>query len=399
MFKVAFVAAFSSASVHRKLRGALNYADAHSKAVIRDFRLPIDFNNCPGLAGIIGQLWDWHPDGILSCLDQEQVQRVLASVPRPCPLVNMLAAQLRPGMAVVGGSARRYFEVAVQHLRQQGLRSLALLLLEDIGASQFVIKSFNEVARPADPSQAILFHYTSNALLTDPEAPVEPVPKKIAAWLRRLPKPVGILCPNLGGGNYLIRICHALGLRVPEDVAVICTDDVDWCLASKPTLTSVVPAHEIIGFEAMKLLDQMMNGLPAPDKAVLVEAADLHVRESTGLKRAEICDIAAAVSYINQHACHGLTVERLLRETQHVSKITFRKHFQAATGLAPGETIRQRQFEEARRLLATTRLSITLVAEQSGFGSSSDFARAFRAAQGISPSDYRKQASPPPKTG
>jgi LacI family transcriptional regulator len=47
------------------------------------------------------------------------------------------------------------------------------------------------------------------------------------------------------------------------------------------------------------------------------------------------------VNYINQPACHDLSVERVLRKTQRVSKMTFRKHFLAATGQTPGEAIRQ----------------------------------------------------------
>ena len=66
--------------------------------------------------------------------------------------------------------------------------------------------------------------------------------------------------------------------------------------------------------------------------------------------------------------------------------------FKAATGQTPGEAIRRRQFEEARRLLGETELSVTLVAERSGFGSSSDFARRFRAMEGKSPLEFRRQA-------
>jgi LacI family transcriptional regulator len=98
-----------------------------------------------------------------------------------------------------------------------------------------------------------------------------------------------------------------------------------------------------------------------------------------------------------------LSVAEVLQETQRVSKMTFHKHFQAATGQTPGEAIHQRQFAEARRLLAETQLSITLVAENCGFGSSSDFARRFRAFQGMSPTDYRKEAQSngqrPPREG
>jgi AraC-like DNA-binding protein len=137
----------------------------------------------------------------------------------------------------------------------------------------------------------------------------------------------------------------------------------------------------------------MMQGNYPAQTMIRVEAVDLHVRQSTGKKIAEVCDIAGAMTFINRHACNGLTVERLLQETQRVSKMTFHKHFVASTGQTPGEAIRQRQFAEARRLLAETKLSITLVAEQSGFGSSSDFARAFRSTEGLTPRAYRENTA------
>jgi AraC family L-rhamnose operon transcriptional activator RhaR/AraC family L-rhamnose operon regulatory protein RhaS len=84
-------------------------------------------------------------------------------------------------------------------------------------------------------------------------------------------------------------------------------------------------------------------------------------------------------------------VAQLIQETQHVSRWTFQKHFQAATGKTAGDVIRDRQFQEARRLLRTTELSITLIAEQCGFSASNEFARAFRAFDGKSPSAYRRK--------
>jgi len=82
----------------------------------------------------------------------------------------------------------------------------------------------------------------------------------------------------------------------------------------------------------------------------------------------------------------------LLESTQQVSSKTFHTHFKAATGQTPGEAILSRQLEEAQRMLAQTELSITLVAERSGFGSSSDFSRRFRLLEGKSPTEYRQEA-------
>ena len=142
----------------------------------------------------------------------------------------------------------------------------------------------------------------------------------------------------------------------------------------------------------MRMLDQMMAGRPGPKDRVRLGAVDLDVRDSTGQQRAQVCDIAAAAAYVNQRACGGLSVAQVLKATQRVSSKTFHTHFKAVTGQTPGEAIRRRQFEEARRLLAETELSVTLVAEKSGFGSSSDFARRFRATEGKSPVEYRLHA-------
>lgn len=394
--KVAFVSAYSSACIHRRMRGALSYADAHPQLVIRDFRLPVDFATDQEPAPVLDRLRDWQPDGLLLALDSNDLQKLLAALPHPGKVVNMMATQPRPDVASVAGSIQRCLEIAVRHLRQQGIRSIAMFLAkENRDVEAKISRIFNQVAQPANPRQASFTETVApSVIVTDNfDAPVHPLPERLAAWLRDLPKPTGVLTLQYGMGGYFLRVCRDLKLRVPEDIAVIGTDDVDLCLASNPTLTSVEPASEVVGFEAMKLLDQMLHGQPAPAEPLRVEATDLHVRQSTGRKLAEICDIAAAVNHINQHACRGLTVGKLLQETQRVSKMTFHKHFLAATGQTPGDAIRHRQLDEARRLLAETKLSITLVAENCGFNSSSDFARAFRAAEGSTPRAYRDRAN------
>lgn len=374
------------------MRGALSYANLNPHLVIRDFKLSADFADPAKAAAELASLNRWQPDGLLTFLDDKEFTSLLngfAHTPPP-PVVSMASITARPGVVILGGSMERVVEVAAQHFRQQGLRSIGLLILDRNPEVQMVLaNAFIRFARPANPELATHAGSVALELLSNLEAPVEPIPQDIVRWLGLLPKPAGLMSVDHGGGNYLVRVCHALGLRVPEDIAVIGVDDVDLCLSSIPTLTSVEASNEMIGFEAMKTLDGMIQGTMPPKQTLAVDAVDLQVRQSTGMVTAELCDIAGAMDYINRHACRGLTVERLLSETQRVSKMTFHKHFVAAIGQTPGEAIRQRQFAEARRLLTQTKLSITLVAEQSGFGSSSDFARAFRAAEGMTPRAFR----------
>lgn len=398
--KIAIVSRAWTAYVYRLMLGSLSYAAAHPNFVMRDFRLFQDLPNDDGPDPALRQLLKWNPDGLISFLETEPLEQLIQSLPQPRPIVNMCAVKPMPGVGVVTARLATMIELGVRHLREQGLRAPTYLVLQAVPQQAYFNGLFNQIARPADLAKAILVEVINPFVLEDPDAPVAPVPAGLANWLRQLPKPAGVFCQDLGGGGYLIRVCRELGLRVPEDVAVVGVDDDDLAIASHPPLTTVLPAAQQIGREAMQLLDEMMNGKAAPAEPLRLESMNLHVRESTGLKRAEICDIAAALEYINQHACQGVSVEQVIRATQHVSKVTFHKHFQAATGQTPGEAIQQRQMEEACRLLANTELSMTTIAEHCGFGDSSGFARSFRACQGMSPSDYRKhghgKAAPAP---
>lgn len=64
--------------------------------------------------------------------------------------------------------------------------------------------------------------------------------------------------------------------------------------------------------------------------------------------------------------------------------------FRRVTGQSIVDFINVRRIEEARRLLETTDLRISQVAEQTGFSTSAHFRRVFREQVGISPVQYRK---------
>jgi AraC-like DNA-binding protein/DNA-binding LacI/PurR family transcriptional regulator len=387
--KIAFVSAIVSAYTHRLLRGALSYAETHAGLMIQEFRVPRGLRPQADGRDPVSKLLAWQPDGLLSFMEDEELDQCLDFLGRPCPVVSMCHIRTRPGVVKVSGSFPAQAKAAVEHFRQQGLRSIAMLRLANLDPKQ--AQDFLNITRSISGVQPIFVEVLDPVRLDDQELSVEPVSQEMATWFRRLPKPSGVFCAEMGGGGYAIRVCQALGLRVPEDIAVIGSDDADVSLASHPTLTSVIPVGEGIGVEAVRVLTQMMSGKPITQGIVLSEAMDLRVRQSTGLQCAHVCDIAAAVDHIAQHACGGLTVEQLHKATQQVSYNTFHAHFKAVTGMTPGQAIQRRQIEEARRLLADTRLAVTTVAEKCGFSSSSDFARRFRAFEGITPSEYRQR--------
>lgn len=390
--RLALVSAGWTAWQQRLLSGALRYADAHPRILIRVFA-PFE-----DIAAEARALAKWRADGAFGLLEDKELSEYLAALSRPIPFVNCCLTRENPNVVTVLGDFSAFARLAVEHLRQLGVRTIAMLALEEGPfVEQRQVQPFLEIAKPANPHGATFVFTAKRKLLWSPDASVGPVPRRLAEWLKSLPKPVGVLCPQLGGGGYLIRCCRELGLRVPEDVAVIGSDDTDLSLASEPTLTSVLLPLETVGFEAVRVLTDWLAGKPPPTPIVRLQCADLRVRESTGLRRAEICDIAGAVNYIEENACRGANVDELIRQTQRVSKVTFHRRFFETVGKTPAQAIRDRQLREVRRLLSGTELPVAMVSDLCGFSSPKLLARVFRSAEKTTLSDYRKQHQPSPR--
>lgn len=81
-----------------------------------------------------------------------------------------------------------------------------------------------------------------------------------------------------------------------------------------------------------------------------------------------------------------------MAEICRMSRRTFLRRFQAATGKSPSQFIAEIQFARSCDLLAASRLSVKEIAFETGFASPSQFSRAFKRIVGVSPAAYQKQA-------
>jgi LacI family transcriptional regulator len=382
--KIAMVAPEWGRWLHRFLAGALQFANIHPHIVIRPFAR---YSNQTSMAR---ELENWGADGILGGLQEEELLQLKSVMDKPVPIVNCFAVATHPGVVSVVSDLNLFLELALEHLRDLELRHFAILATEPSPKiNDLLIQPFLKLTQPHSSALGIA---VDRSQLMDPESNILPVPQQLTEWLLKLPKPTGVICPGLGCGPYLIRCCAALGLKVPEEIAVLGSDDTDLSLSCAPTLTSIVPAIEQIGMESLRILLKMTEGALPPEPRIRLKAFDLVVRESTGRRRPGRCDIAGALDYIERHATKGITVRKLMKETQEVSAPTFHQCFQEATGKSPGQVISERQLAEAKRLLSTTALPISMVSELAGFSSANVMARCFQRTEGITPRSYRKQS-------
>ncbi len=99
--------------------------------------------------------------------------------------------------------------------------------------------------------------------------------------LDRPDRPTAVFCANDALALGFIEAAHALGLRVPDDIAVVGFDDVEAAALSTPPLTTVRVYKEQLGEVALGLLADRVDAKPGADAGY--ERAPSTTRISTEL--------------------------------------------------------------------------------------------------------------------
>lgn len=84
----------------------------------------------------------------------------------------------------------------------------------------------------------------------------------------------------------------------------------------------------------------------------------------------------------------------IIYESLGMSRTSFYRKVKAATGLSPVDLIKSIRLEASAKLLRESRMNISEIAQQVGFSSRSYFARNFKEAYGISPTEYQDAYHP-----
>jgi AraC family transcriptional activator FtrA len=98
--------------------------------------------------------------------------------------------------------------------------------------------------------------------------------------------------------------------------------------------------------------------------------------------------LAAVFGWAQRHLDRDLTISSLAARAR-MSRRTFIRRFEDATGMSPGEWVVQTRVAKARELLEATQIPIEGVATETGFGSADAMRHHFRLRLGTSPAHYR----------
>lgn len=212
---------------------------------------------------------------------------------------------------------------------------------------------------------------------------------RIAKWLEKLPRPVGVFCCNDDRGYDVIESCQIAGLKVPYDIAVLGVDnDSQICETSNPPLSSVFLGVEKAGFESAQCLHKMMSGKKIELDEIVVSPVNIAERHSTDIMAIDDESITAALEYIHSHS-RDLIQAKDVSAAIGVARRTLEEKFRITLGHSVFHEIRRCRVDGICKLLIETDMTITDIALMLGYNDSDHIARFFKKEKNMTPKHFR----------
>jgi LacI family transcriptional regulator len=339
-----------------------------------------------GLKSSIPHLTSWKPDGIImrdSLLNKEllklKIPTILAihdsSYPKHLPVIKTDS----PSIA----------KMASEHLIQKGFKNFAFCGFDNYEWSDERKKHFNRFNGEAG-YQTHVYSSPKGNRIND----WENEQRRIIEWMKTLPKPVGMLTCNDDQGQHVLEVCKRIGLKVPEDVAVIGVDnDPMICEIGDPPLSSIALNVESAGYEAARLLDELINDKNMRGQQITVSPTHIVQRQSSDILAVDDPEVASAVRFIKENARNKIWVNEVVEKTR-VSRRTLEQRFRNTVHKSVYEEIRQVRVEWISRLLIETDLSISDITSMFSFTDMEHISRYFKKEKGIGLREFRKLHQP-----
>jgi len=360
------------------LRGVRRYISSHGPwSVYMELR-SLDSKTPPWLK-------HWKGDGIITRTGSQAMADAIEAA--GVPTVELRATRLKQKHPFVGVDNRVIGEMVTAHLLERGFRRFGIYGIET--EDYFEERCNNFVAAV----QAAGFPCDIYRQPGHRESPLdwERQQQHVTEWVTRLEKPVGVMACTDQLGFWFLDACRRASVAVPEAVAVVaCENDESLSTMSIPPLSSVQFNAEKTGYEAAALLDRMMAGEAPPEDQVLIEPLGIVSRQSSDIIAVEDKEIADALRFIRENASRGLTVDDVLRCIP-MSRAVLDSRMRAAIGRTAKSEILRVQLDHVKRLLADTDLSLSQIADRSGFKHPQYMAELFKKKCDKTPGQYRSE--------
>lgn len=323
---------------------------------------------------LVDLLANWQGDGIICTPVGKDFAE--AAQGRDIPMINMTSRQDDDAFFHVVGEEYATGEMAADFLLKRGFKNFAMAR-KDVRA-RFADEreaGFKRKIEEAGFSLSIYFEGGED--------------EDMGEWLAKLPRPLAVLGVTDRMATRALEACWEQGLRVPEEVAVMGIGNYDQlCDLCSPTLTSIEIGMERRGYEAAKLMAEILESGETPKKRIRIAPLEVVERRSTDVYAFEDQEVVAALRFIRANAHRTIKVNDVVKATK-ISRRSLEGRFTKVIDQTIHEEIWRAHFDLATRMLSFTDFSLKEVAEKCGFRTASALVTLFRNRFQQTPKEYR----------
>ena len=242
----------------------------------------------------------WDATGIIGRLQGPEIVKMTLGSGLPVIAMDLSDQQRAGGLSLskvseIQPDSQRAGRLAAEHLLERGLKSFGYCGYEDRVWSERRRQGFCERLREAGLSCDVYRPKRKLPLLWQRER------TEVTAWLRGLPKPVGVMACNDVRGRQVIEAGILGKMSVPDAIAVVGVDDDQLlCELSNPPLSSVALNAEQGGYRAAEVLDGLMSHRMKEPQRIVVTAEWVVSRQSSDMLAVEDREVAAALRFIRE---------------------------------------------------------------------------------------------------
>ena len=304
------------------------------------------------------------------------------------PLVNVWQNSPANEVTSVFSDSKKAGVIAAEHLLGRGLRRFGFLGFNRDRADLQQLHGFTETLKN-EGHQSTIFKFNRSVIEGNADG-WEQFIFQLRKWVRELQPPVGIHARSGINSRYLIEICKSLELKIPHDLAIVGSGNEPLiCNSPYPSLTSIDKNFEEVGYQAAKLLDEMMKSGKSSKEAKYCQPQGIVPRQSTDSYASDHPKVALALRYIAESANRRIKVNDVVNAVA-TNRRTLERNFSEFTGRTISQEISRMRIERAKRLMMESDLSLKELSAELGYRNSDHFYKSFLRAEGQKPSSFRK---------
>ena len=224
----------------------------------------------------------WKVDGIIANRLPPELSALIRRHRTPTIVMNDIGREVRPIARILCDNAA-IARLAAETLAGKGFENFAFVG-ERSGIHWSVARErvfADEIARRGFPCRVYP---------TDEGGGAEDG-RRLQDWLRALPHPTALFAAYDIRARQVLDACHAAGLSVPDDIAILGVDDDEViCETATPALSSIPLSMADAGFRAAELLDRVMSTGRRPRGATDIIFTGTHVVARRSTARDAVAD-------------------------------------------------------------------------------------------------------------